>query len=505
MCCYYLRIEGVNLDGFVFDTNDLSTVRGGGLLMLALPEEAKKILEDLDCVYEVISVGASWGLFKVLVDDHHDINSLPVELNKRLKESEFSYKDKNGNKKILRPWQHATWVVDAVPDEDDFRSCRDKVHALNRWHQMQSLSLILPGPEPYKDDIKEVVCGLDFVRPAFQTVNEEGIRAVSRHVSDRRLYGRKKKQDFYNDITGITDCLFTRTLSELACHDKAGCSQDVLGNLDGKMAVIYLDGNSFGKRQQACVSDEEQKKFNDIVKNGQKQFLKELLHEIRDDGLWNNCLSDGKGQEEKRIRIETLLWGGDEIMWVVPAWQGWWLLGYFFKKTGTDSWRFNNEQLTHAAGLVFCHHNAPIHRIKRLAHDLADLAKSRGKETGYVAYQVLESFDHAGTDLRRFRELRCPPGVVPNDLVLRGEDMPAVRETADSLAGNVEFSRRKLHQVVHALYNGDRKRADLLEKKANSGSLKQLPLLEQSLGKRPACWVHLLELWDYLGMEGGVS
>ena len=36
---------------------------------------------------------------------------------------------------------------------------------------------------------------------------------------------------------------------ELASED---ASTGKLGNLDGKMAVIYLDGNGFGKRQSHC-------------------------------------------------------------------------------------------------------------------------------------------------------------------------------------------------------------------------------------------------------------
>jgi hypothetical protein len=31
---YYLRLEGVNLANFVYDTQDLSTVRGGSLILL---------------------------------------------------------------------------------------------------------------------------------------------------------------------------------------------------------------------------------------------------------------------------------------------------------------------------------------------------------------------------------------------------------------------------------------------------------------------------------------
>jgi len=34
MSKYYLRMEGVNLNNFVYETQDLSTIRGSGLLLL---------------------------------------------------------------------------------------------------------------------------------------------------------------------------------------------------------------------------------------------------------------------------------------------------------------------------------------------------------------------------------------------------------------------------------------------------------------------------------------
>ena len=39
MSTYYLRIEAVNFDAFLGDTHDLSTVRGGGLLLLEAVEQ----------------------------------------------------------------------------------------------------------------------------------------------------------------------------------------------------------------------------------------------------------------------------------------------------------------------------------------------------------------------------------------------------------------------------------------------------------------------------------
>ena len=33
---YYLRIEAINLDYFVYDTHDISTIRGGSFMLLSI-------------------------------------------------------------------------------------------------------------------------------------------------------------------------------------------------------------------------------------------------------------------------------------------------------------------------------------------------------------------------------------------------------------------------------------------------------------------------------------
>ncbi|EDN65205.1 hypothetical protein BGP_6503 [Beggiatoa sp. PS] len=72
----------------------------------------------------------------------------------------------------------------------------------------------------------------------------------------------------------------------------------------------------------------------------------------------------------------------------MPAWLGWWTLDYFFRKS--KDWEFpdpNSDDnkvypLTHAAGLVFCQHNAPIHRIRNLAEQLGNLVKDQEDNKG---------------------------------------------------------------------------------------------------------------------------
>lgn len=499
MGCYYLRIEGINLDNFVYDTNDLSTVRGGGLLMLRLVDQVETFLNDHEHVTaERITNGASWGLYRIAIEADFQPETLFDAITSHLNGRQVTCKipKKNGEKKeiTITPWRHATWAVDIIKagdQEHDFRADREKAQALNRWRQMQTPALTLPGPEEYKSDVKESVCDFDLVNPAFIYLKEEK-KAISHFVSDRRQYGRCQKQEFYEGETRLPDLQeFVNDLNDLTEIQGNSKAEEAVKSLSGKMAVIYMDGNSFGRTQRDhCLTPADQTDFNDTVIGNHRDFLTDILRAIdKDDPLWFN---------NGAIRFETLLWGGDEIMLVVPAWQGWEVLTRFYRMA--KDWKYKNRKLTYGAGLVFCHHKAPIYRIKDLAHNLADLAKAKGKEAGYVAYQILESFDHAGLDLQGFRAGRCPVGVVPNDLILPGEQMSAINEAMESLKEEIDLPKRKLHQVVAALYAGDMDQADRLAEKAGFND-KDIAAMIDAFGRRPACWLHILELWDYLGLK----
>jgi hypothetical protein len=199
--------------------------------------------------------------------------------------------------------------------------------------------------------------------------------------------------------------------------------------------------------------------------------------------------------------METLLWGGDELIWVVPAWTGWQTLNLFFEES--KRWEFKNERLTkkltNAAGLVFCHHNAPIHRIKKLAQSLGELAKGDRNKSRF-AYQVLESFDHTGSNLDKYRENFCPKETTPTDLILDGENMKAIQKNIKCLKEK-EFPRNKLRKIVMGLLND---KTD--EAKEDIKSVKKALEVEQTdalVKLRDICngetmmWIHIAELWDY--------
>ena len=495
---YYLRIEGVNLDNFVYDTGDLSTIRGGSLLLLKAPEWLKKDSQAGKGIQlEPITQGASWGLFNFEAEDDPGAAIIATKVREELS--------------LNSDYQHATIMVDVLPapSQDQYPARREELTALARWRQMSSLSLAIPAlvPEKAIPEVKKKnspqktqkieVCKLDHVRPAaaVETKTKDGEEfAVSVSVKARRTYGKDNKRNQWYQA---------RTQVELEGFDFAQDFDEltrITGNskfahLNHKMAVIYLDGNHFGSRQHShCTSETKQKQFDQkIRKEYQDGTLGFLLEKIKADETWLCRQKDKK----TKIRLETLLWGGDEVIWVAPAWKGWWLLGRFFEQVKTKWKFFDGTDLTLAAGLVFCHHNAPIQRIITLAKELGELAKG-DRSANRVAYQVLESFDHAGVDLAGFRTLRCPEGVKSEELILSGNSMAGIEEAVAPLKQAIP--KRRLHRYVDNLYSGLDRTSALADfkKEIGPGNQDAYKLLQTCFGPPPACWLHLLELWDYL-------
>jgi len=483
----FLRMEGVNLSTFVEDTQDLSTIRGGSLLLLRAVERVQEKFS-----LDPISTGASAGLFRCTLRESMSPDGLRKQVEDFL----------NHEEKL----QHATSVVDVIEDltgEDPnagFVIHRERLLALNRWQQMQSPTLAVP-----KNIAASQPCAFDGVRPATKTSKSGELISESAWV--RNKYGRDQKQSLYTKETGLADLpKFVNDLDELSDDPSQG-------RLHHKIAVIYLDGNKFGEKQnELCTTPRLQEAFDTQLKDYRRGVLRDLLIKIKSDPTW---------LYQDRLRMETLLWGGDDLIWVVPAWRGFWTLGFFFDHTRhPHQWNIEGENLcrylTHAAGLVFCHHNAPIHRVTALARKLAGLAKEHSREANHLAYRILESFDHAGLDLEAVREKRCPKIVSQKELILDGDKMSQVFEPMNEIHG--QLPRRRLYQVPKALKPfpenasaEDRKALqktidEILKglKEETTKALKELRTCfstgENSEAKFGA-WVHLVDLWDYLQGE----
>ncbi|QTA89241.1 hypothetical protein [Desulfonema magnum] len=544
MAKYYLRMEAVNLYAFIGDTYDLSTIRGGGLLLL---ESAKQVQTKFSSALTVISTGASIGFFSFEAEDDANAEAL------RRNVAEFLRNDEN--------LQHATFVVDFEKADKDFLQTREMVLAKNRWRQFQQPTVVIPEPNEHMDHF----CPLDKVRPGTEKSKVKGKEEIiSKSVAQRRSHGiDQKKRDFY--ISEIGEFCGSAITADFVSNLESLTDDTEQGNLHHKMAVIYLDGNGFTKiRNKYCNDENTLRQFDIQLRGFRADALKALLDRM-DDGSYRD--------KDERYRLETLLWGGDELIWVVPAWKGWNVLDCFY--TASASWEFAGQRLTHAGAMVFCHHKAPIHRITHLCQDLADSAKAAtyfkltrqsfsalkkegfpdliekltslrdtvyegkadliyalsrtlekdqfdqhnalilkhaekaaGREQNLFQYLVLESFDHIGSDLETYRNLQCP---IPWKISFSGEDMADMADNIRAL--KADFPRGQIYKAVHsALFSVKENQEQASYYDQFEERLKQI-LPEEVFNKAeklisggyfgtsPGAWLHLAELWDYIPEE----
>jgi hypothetical protein len=313
-------------------------------------------------------------------------------------------------------------------------------------------------------------------------------KKISVSVAARRTYGQEQKQKFYADVVGRK----IETPFAWDFEDIGGAGRE-RGNVANKMAVIYVDGNGFGQMQsELCTNPDTQRKFDRELKQHRREFLKTFLEQ--------HVLSDPDGPFVRRhdgarcYRMETLLWGGDEFMLVVPAWRGWEALQYFFGVA--QGWTLLATRVTHAAGLVFCSYKAPIHRVAGIARQLCEHAK-RERNRNLFAYQVLESFDVVPSEFDEYRQ-----GLVPDQAIdalnIEGTEMPEISEQMSTLKEN-EFPRRKLFDLARGRLSHAEEKDFLAELPAEVRSAADALRGPLNGGAR---WYHIAELWDYVGKGG---
>lgn len=518
---YLVRAEAVNFDDYIFGTNDISTIRGGGML-LRKALDVSAILKGLKKIY----VGGSTGVFEA---------DWPEDGEKELCESIRTQLQ-------IAPRDEAVFVVAACEwDGRDatFPARHAEVVARCRREQLRMPTLVFPaaGERP---------CELDRLRPAVEPIDQKGaaVRAVGNRkmwvssvTRTRREHGVDQKIKLYKEVyqqvhpgEPLQHSEFTNDFDQIATDCEAA------KKLDGKIALIHLDGNKFGEILRACANPEVLGRWAETLECNWNGFLAWLLRQPKEaEWLWSGRVISNAGVERDKddaFRIETLLWGGDEVLLVVPAWKGWWVLEKFFELYGTlgqgQATQFDPldgsgaRRLSFGGSLNFAHYNAPIQRLRRLAESLSGQAKAQyqaGSPKHTFVCEVLESFDHLGADVDKARSRT----IDHRALVLDGADMATVRAAIGELKKWIPRSR--LHAAVRALPDGalfaeeyretvkradaeasdvDRPRFQNARAQLENCSAKGLPGATEEQ-KRAAAWVHLLELWDYLPDAGAAG
>lgn len=519
MSDYFLRIEAVNIGSTIYDTSNLNIIRGASVL---LRNAITSFASDSDGRIENISTGASIGLFRFEADDD---TAAQILKNKAI---EHFSSDKN---------EHLTFVIDVVSQSNDYAQTRESLLSLNRWQQFQKPTLSIPlfnedisteennqqtavSPKP-----KSVACSIERKRPIDHTLGSTNIQGekllLSTSTFAKYNTGAEEKHEFYikelekydpDTSKLLQDVQFSHDLKQLS-YLSAEQQQGNSNSLNGKIAVIHVDGNKFSETQRRLINQEKNKteqskleahkKWDESMGRKRAKFLGNVLNNIivSGDSSWRNP------DEGNRIRLETLMWGGDEFTFVVPAWKGWEFISLLSKEF--NDWKYEGETLTHAVSIVFAHSNAPILRIIDLAEALVKkVVKSEKDGQKYekhnrLAYEILESFDYVGNDILKHRNSRVKDHQVSEELLLELRNFRWVDFSNSFSKLKTVVPKRQLHKYVFLL-SRESINAGQAEKMLLDNALHEYLdesdriFLQGYLGKDHVFWIHVLDLWDYV-------
>ncbi|HGG60553.1 MAG TPA: hypothetical protein ENK26_11685 [Gammaproteobacteria bacterium] len=303
------------------------------------------------------------------------------------------------------------------------RLIRELQNEVNLTRQ-QTLSLSLAGL--CDDDVgigDPLTCHWEGLRPAKPralTRKENGEdqsyhlspSVASRYFSGRTYQGKDAnsqiasiKKDFIKTETdGEVDKFFSYDLEQLGGFSNNASPFSNFSNLNNKMAVIYIDGNDFGAKRKTLETANDYREFDQAILSARKNFLIHLFKTWGGQEAFLNREIDAPEdrENEPHCRFELLQWGGDELLFIVPAWLGFPILRQFFQ----TPFEWNGKPLTHAAGMALCSIKTPISRAQALAIELAEWCKSVSRKENLYAALALESIDYPTQPLETFFEQR---------------------------------------------------------------------------------------------------
>lgn len=429
---FILRVEGVDFASTIDDTQQLSAYRGGSLALLQMADDVEDFLIKMAEVLGIeidsardannepecrIFAGASRSALLFRAPDEAAAETV------RGKVEEF-LKGAKGNKKKA-PHAFLSYVVDVAAGDDI--AALTVAEARNRARQF-ARSWALP---PFSDKVKHAQTSPDYdrIRPADTEFyppkgrlliddddNERRDGApidVSASFAARHAYGRTQRQGFYRAYARQTSAKLTKgklfftnhfedivaDLPKAADPPKADEKAAVPGPIQNKLAVFYADGNRFGALYRNAASLNAYSKLSQRMRGHQSALLEAILEWFRAGAKsewWRAfAVQDPEGfpdRDQLGLRFETLLWGGDELTFVMPAWLGLDFLDGFLEQT--ETWTAPDEtRLTHGIGLVFCHYKTPIRQARKVAKALANDTKRLfgDKPDDYVQIEAFES------------------------------------------------------------------------------------------------------------------
>jgi hypothetical protein len=434
MDTFILRFEAADFGSTVFDMPRLSAIRGASLAYLYSDKLVKQTLEkQTGVVVNEVYTGASQGAWR-LTCSHEAAKKASDAVRDALRKDDA----------VTGPHSHLCYQVSLVKGDDG--KALALAESLNATARYQGEGFPLPMFDP---SLRGYDTDGDRARPA------DGKMSKARQA--RQDFGRRQRQNFYRDFGG-------RTPSHDFVDDFETMVKDAPFSRDdspaSKTAIFFADGNKLDNKRKAAVRKglDHLTNFSNELKANQQRLLAQIVDWLERGATLREqhfCVTDGEDGKLK-FRFETLMWGGDEMLFVMPSWLGLEFSENFFR--WTQDWHAGGSAVTFSAGLVIANHKTPIRQTKQLAGDLAQINKDlSGQEVSALQAEVFESLSVPDTDLQTYRDrLYVPSGTTDDDtrsrinrgLMLRGANISDILDRVRRLKGEDGFPRSQLYSMI---------------------------------------------------------
>ncbi len=478
---WVLRAEGVNFGDTVWNTNDLSCIRGASLCLEAIGVELEAYFRGRPVQADLIMHGGSIAAFRLHGLTEAAALALRDDVDARLRGSydaemdrpkpvsapnvELSELSKDGEVLLEHraPTEHMTIMVDVEPIRDG------NVSAALRWAQVRSRRRQMRSPNVPRSapasvdtgllaDKARRQCPVDPLRftpdtdsdlrattivtsdqyPNAETIADNALPEalkrikVCRRVADLRSYGRHARREIYIfHLRGAVKGPETQSVEALQrleeaglfeTHDFARSFRDIVADPDpelpisqqGKLAFLYFDGNRFSDLRDRIGNMPD---FSEFVRMANSHALEELiLRFIAEDKYGERpwaWASDGRlqvkrhgrlGWEDRRLlRMETLIFGGEDSALVVPAWLAFDIAAFMldaFSTGAANAAKALGLELTTVpswrVGVLICDQRTPARRGVTAAEVLCKDAKEALHDTAIqkcLSFHISESHD----------------------------------------------------------------------------------------------------------------
>lgn len=372
---WLFRFEAADFDSTVFDMPKLSPIRGASLSYLYSPDLVQITLARASGVWGLRTVytGASQGAW-IFRSAGKDAQAAADVVRAALGRDDLASPEPTG------VHSHLSYVTALVRGSD--AKALSRAETLCNLKKLQGDGFPIPDFDP---NAKAFDGSGDRARPANGLAKVDG-KAISKAHDARREFGRDQRQRFYarmfsrqgnvrkaaHDFTNDFETLVKGP--PLLRSGDGRSSRDLPVSLQSKIGVFFADGNRLNRHRENAGSGSlaALTEFSDRLKADQTRLLASLLDWL-ETGAANgpdHAFLTPAGE----LRFETLMWGGDELLFVMPSWLALEFAANFFE--WTRGWTTpDGDPITFSAGLVVCDHKIPIRQAKTVALQLADIGK----------------------------------------------------------------------------------------------------------------------------------